>query len=1257
GATGVAGPTGSTGSTGATGATGVAGPTGATGATGATGPQGATGTLGPGGEPLWTQTNNLLYPYPVVNRSVVLGSNVDEEESTTATASALIYLNASATGNSGYSWFNGGNVGIGTTAPLSKLSINGGLHVGGDSDAGDNNLLVDGTLGVSGVATFNSTLNISTATNWQLASTAFTGTMANLNTLRDDSMADALHRHSELSASDGTPNPALVVDASGNVGIGYTGAAITEALTINGNVSAKIYKDNDNALYYFDPGDGGLSLVSAGDITTEDQIGIGTTAPTYALHMIGSQTIYSSTGLTLNSGSGDIVLTPTTEVNIGGSGAGKLNAGTVDPPYTIGGGKYATYMTAMVGIKEEITGVANTTENVPSVGYRSVIDFGRLTQGTDLWLFSKTTDLKTNIDKLVVILNPSGTTKAWYDLDTVNYRLAIYTSQPSRVSYRLTAPRFDAASWQNTRTNAISGFDISGLAAISPSDIPLATPSANALTDLQVTTTSTPETGLLFDLKDSVNTFIYDVGRFSQAAIANLKAGWLQVDTITPLSTGITMKLDTGKQFKITDNAGTPVTTFDNLGNATISGKLTTNNIAVSQNATFNGNILQTNGINALPDQGSIIPNSGFEVNIDNDSTMPDTWSCVNTGSSAGSCSLDAINYNQGNASLAVIKTNATNQIQFMSTCVPVTSGNTYNVNMRSLGNASLTTSQFFLGLWGYTNKTDCENNTNATGYHTGRAISTSWATETTTTAALGASITWARAGGYVTGVARTVYVDALRTVASSLTTSMDIAENYYVSSPLLPGTLVQIAPNNTSAVEKATQEANRTMIGVVSTNPAMILGAGIADESMLTPIALTGRIPAIVSSQNGVIINGDAITVSTTSGIGTKSIDSGVIVGKALEAFTPIDATCTEVSSFESIIWPDDDGTNPQKPCFKLPDGTYVGKIMTFANVGWYEPEIQNEVKANTLYADRIITSGGELTATSSSQTINNFITNITQITSSSAIPTVDLTPSLDASTAALLASLSQSVSSLTAENIDLSGKSITASAITLHDNLSVLGNTTLGETSIAGSLLIDGSIRISETGIETITESLYLNKSKLANIDMMAGTLVITTSGDVVVSGNLFVAGILGASTIKPIDGNLTLSLEQTASASGFGKLIIQGIDEKTVVFDEQGNITASGSATFAKLNISGMDDTTATLSATSSATIGEATLPAGITTVSIETTAVTDQSLIYVTPQSSTNNQVLYVKTKSPGFGFTVNIDAAITKGVKFNWWIVN
>jgi hypothetical protein len=45
-----------------------------------------------------------------------------------------------------------GNVGIGTTAPSSKLCINGGVHVGGTSDAGDDNLLVDG---VASATTFD----------------------------------------------------------------------------------------------------------------------------------------------------------------------------------------------------------------------------------------------------------------------------------------------------------------------------------------------------------------------------------------------------------------------------------------------------------------------------------------------------------------------------------------------------------------------------------------------------------------------------------------------------------------------------------------------------------------------------------------------------------------------------------------------------------------------------------------------------------------------------------------------------------------------------------------------------------------------------------------------------------------------------------------------------------------------------------------------------------------------------------------------
>lgn len=46
-----------------------------------------------------------------------------------------------------------GPLGVGTTTPAAKVAINGGLHVGGDSDPGDNNAAVDGTLAVAGNTT------------------------------------------------------------------------------------------------------------------------------------------------------------------------------------------------------------------------------------------------------------------------------------------------------------------------------------------------------------------------------------------------------------------------------------------------------------------------------------------------------------------------------------------------------------------------------------------------------------------------------------------------------------------------------------------------------------------------------------------------------------------------------------------------------------------------------------------------------------------------------------------------------------------------------------------------------------------------------------------------------------------------------------------------------------------------------------------------------------------------------------------------
>jgi len=78
-----------------------------------------------------------------------------------------------------------------------------------------------------------------------VASTTLTGVVNsamfdNYTTLTNDSMSDTLHRHSELSASDGTPDQALVVDATGQVGIGTAAPTVELDVTGDAKVSGSL---------------------------------------------------------------------------------------------------------------------------------------------------------------------------------------------------------------------------------------------------------------------------------------------------------------------------------------------------------------------------------------------------------------------------------------------------------------------------------------------------------------------------------------------------------------------------------------------------------------------------------------------------------------------------------------------------------------------------------------------------------------------------------------------------------------------------------------------------------------------------------------------------------------------------------------------------------------------------------------------------------------------------------------------------------
>ena len=133
---------------------------------------------------------------------------------------------------------------------------------------------------------------------------------------------------------------------------------------------------------------------------------------------------------------------PTT-MTIGHFGNGKLNVTTIDPIYKIDGINFATYVASIIGIKEELTG------NIKLENGSAVLDFGNAAKGSDLWLFKKICDFGNNWDDLAVLLSPKFNGRVWSETCAESSRLIIHGDADGVVSYRLTAPRFDAKKWKN----------------------------------------------------------------------------------------------------------------------------------------------------------------------------------------------------------------------------------------------------------------------------------------------------------------------------------------------------------------------------------------------------------------------------------------------------------------------------------------------------------------------------------------------------------------------------------------------------------------------------------------------------------------------------------------------------------------------------------------------------------------------------------------------------------------------------------------
>lgn len=411
--------------------------------------------------------------------------------------------------------------------------------------------------------------------------------------------------------------------------------------------------------------------------------------------------------------------------------------------------------------------------------------------------------------------------------------------------------------------------------------------------------------------------------------------------------------------------------------------------------------------------------------------------------------------------------------------------------------------------------------------------------------------------------------------------------------------------------------------------------------------VGFVGQVYTKVSTMNGNIIPGDPLTSSSIPGVAVKAVSAGQIVGKAMEAL--------ECTSCE-------------------------GKILVSISVSWYDPSIY-------------LTSTGDLsTQKTESPKASIIISPIPEIDEihtdiisplASAAPTDVQAPQNDSaleiqnasgSAVTTIDSLGNATSSgsLSAETIE---EKQSPNIYTFPEGLIAFGPTSLNDTSIIGQLSIGnigGGFIITQNSINAMGANLELQPLRQGALSIMGGLVYIDTDGNLKVGGDaqfskdVIVKGTLSANIISPIpESDLVIRLgsstnEGSSSIIHDSSFIIQNSSNSAVFSVNQlGDIIASGSGTFSKINLNIAKNALALSSreliATGSA--GAAFVHAREVEVTINNNLVTDNSLIYITPIGTSSGQTPFLLRQIPEISFTVGIASVSATNTPFNWLIIN
>ncbi len=141
---------------------------------------------------------------------------------------------------------------------------------------------------------------------------------------------------------------------------------------------------------------------------------------------------------------------------------------------------------------------------------------------------------------------------------------------------------------------------------------------------------------------------------------------------------------------------------------------------------------------------------------------------------------------------------------------------------------------------------------------------------------------------------------DRLRRLNGNSVIGLDMAEIFETSEPVEPADVLIIDNQATAKLKKSQHSYDTKVVGIVSSNPAVLLddshmtispAIDIPSQENQAAIALAGRVHCKVTDQGGAIVIGDLLTTSDIKGHAMKASDrvksKGTIIGKALESFS----------------------------------------------------------------------------------------------------------------------------------------------------------------------------------------------------------------------------------------------------------------------------------------------------------------------------------------------------------------------------------